>query len=54
MLFDGKRRSIGNRMLYEVGKHDDVLLLLLACSGHSLWTGRRGEIVCVFNVGIGI
>jgi len=27
LLFDGKGRSIGDRKLYEVGKHDDVLLL---------------------------
>lgn len=38
------RGGVGNRKLYEVGKHGDVLLLLLACSRNSLWTGRRGEI----------
>ena len=48
MLFDRK----GGVWKQEVG-------MMMSCSccwpaAGSLWTGRRGEIVCVFNAGIGI
>ena len=44
MLYEGIVGSVGR----VDGKHDHILLLL-ACSGHSLWTGRRDEFVHIFN-----
>jgi len=45
MLYEGMVGSVGR----VDGKHDNILLLLLACSRHSLWTGRRGELVSILK-----